>query len=47
MNVTIERGLAPNKFEVLINGVEFDKAGKKSVQDYLEEEVYGIPYHVF
>lgn len=31
----------------MINGVEFDKAGKKSVQDYLEEEVYGIPYHVF
>jgi exonuclease SbcC len=47
INVEIERGLAPTKFEVLINGVEFDKAGKKSVQDYLEEEVYGIPYHVF
>jgi exonuclease SbcC len=47
MRVEIERGLAPSKFEVLINGVEFDKAGKKSVQDYLEEEVYGIPYHVF
>jgi DNA repair exonuclease SbcCD ATPase subunit len=47
IEVEIERGLAPNKFNVLINGVEFDKAGKKSVQDYLEEEVYGIPYHVF
>ena len=47
INVEIERGLAPNKFNVLINGVEFDKAGKRSVQDYLEEEVYGIPYHVF
>jgi len=47
MHVEIERGLAPAKFDVLINGVEFDKAGKKSVQDYLEEEVYGIPYHVF
>ena len=31
----------------MINGIEFDKAGKKSVQDYLEEEVFGIPYHVF
>ena len=30
-----------------INGVEFDKAGKKSVQEYLEDEVFGIPYHVF
>ena len=47
MSVEIERGLMPNKFKVLINGVEFDKAGKKSVQDYLEEEIFGIPYHVF
>jgi DNA repair exonuclease SbcCD ATPase subunit len=47
INVEIERGLAPTKFNVLINGVEFDKAGKRSVQEYLEEEVYGIPYHVF
>jgi DNA repair exonuclease SbcCD ATPase subunit len=47
MNLEIERGLAPTKFSVLINGVEFDKAGKRSVQEYLEEEVYGIPYHVF
>lgn len=47
INIDIERGLSPNKFNVLINGVEYDKAGKKSVQDYLEEEVYGIPYHVF
>jgi exonuclease SbcC len=45
--VEIERGLAPGKFEVKLNGVEFDKAGKKSVQEYLEEEVFGIPYHVF
>ena len=47
LNVEIERGLLPNKFSVKLNGVEFDKAGKKSVQDYLEEEVFGIPYHVF
>lgn len=47
INIEIERGLAPNRFNVLINGVEFDKAGKRSVQEYLEEEVYGIPYHVF
>lgn len=46
-NVVIERGLAPGVFKVLLNGVEFDKAGKKSVQDYLEEEIFGIPYHVF
>ena len=45
--VSIERGLAPNKFEVKLNGVEFDKDGKRSVQEYLEEEIFGIPYHVF
>ena len=47
VEVEIERGLMPNKFSVLINGIEFDKAGKRSVQEYLEEEIYGIPYHVF
>lgn len=47
IDVEIERGLAPNKFGVTLNGVEFDKAGKRSVQEYLEEEVFGIPYHVF
>ena len=47
MFIEIERGISPNRFSVLINGVEFDKAGKKSVQEYLEDEVYGIPYHVF
>lgn len=46
-HVVIERGLAPGVFKVLLNGVEFDKAGKKSVQEYLEEEIFGIPYHVF
>ena len=45
--IVIERGLAPGVFKVLLNGIEFDKAGKKSVQDYLEEELFGIPYHVF
>ena len=47
MQVEIERGLMPNRFKVLINGVEFDKAGKRSVQEYLEDEIFGIPYHVF
>lgn len=46
-DVVIERGLAPGIFKVTLNGIEFDKAGKKSVQDYLEEEIFGIPYHVF
>ena len=46
-DVEIERGLAPSTFEVRLNGVEYDKAGKRSVQEYLEEEIFGIPYHVF
>lgn len=44
---TIERGIAPNHFKLLINGVEYDQAGKKNIQEYLEEEVLGIPYYVF
>lgn len=47
MQVEIERGLMPGKFKVMVNGVEFDKAGKRSVQEYLEDEIFGIPYHVF
>lgn len=47
IDVEVERGLDPGVFTVKLNGVEFDKAGKRSVQEYLEEEVYGIPYHVF
>jgi len=47
IEVIVERGLSPTVFNVTLNGVEYDKAGKRSVQDYLEEEIYGIPYHVF
>jgi len=47
MRVEIERGLMPGRFKVMVNGVEFDKAGKRSVQEYLEDEIFGIPYHVF
>tara|TARA_Y100000385_G_scaffold289325_1_gene358417 strand:- start:2447 stop:4117 length:1671 start_codon:yes stop_codon:yes gene_type:complete len=47
MLVEIERGLMPGRFKVTVNGVEFDKAGKRSVQEYLEDEIFGIPYHVF
>jgi DNA repair exonuclease SbcCD ATPase subunit len=43
----IERGLEPAVFEVRINGVPFDKAGKATVQDFLSEEVLQIPYGVF
>lgn len=43
----IERGLSPGLFKVIINGVEFDQAGKLNTQDYLEDELFEIPYNVF
>jgi len=45
--VTIERGLVPSYFKVSLNGVEYDQAGKKNIQEYLEEEILGIPFYVF
>lgn len=45
--IEIERGLEPNFFKVSLNGNEIDKAGKKSVQEYLEEEILEIPFYVF
>ena len=43
----IERGIAPNFFRLHINGAEYDQAGKKNVQEFLEEEILGVPYYVF
>lgn len=45
--LTIERGIEPSIFDVWINDVKFDKAGKKSVQDYLEDEILEMPFYVF
>jgi len=45
--VTIERGIAPNVFRLYVNGIEYDQAGKKNMQEFLEEEILGIPYYVF
>jgi DNA repair exonuclease SbcCD ATPase subunit len=45
--VLIERGLAPKLFKAEINGVPLDQAGKTNVQDYLETEVFEMPYNVF
>jgi DNA repair exonuclease SbcCD ATPase subunit len=45
--VTIERGISPNIFKLYVNGVEYDQAGKKNMQEFLEEEILGIPYYVF
>lgn len=45
--IVIERGVAPTKLEVTVDGKLYDESGKKNVQAYLEEELYGMPYYVF
>jgi DNA repair exonuclease SbcCD ATPase subunit len=45
--ITVERGAAPSFFRLYINGIEYNQAGKKNVQSYLEEEILGIPYYIF
>jgi len=46
-HIEIERGINPGVFNVKINGSEYDVAGKVNLQDFLETEIYEIPYHVF
>ena len=46
-HIEIERGINPGIFKVLINGTEYDVAGKSNLQEFLESEIYEIPYHVF
>ena len=46
-NVTITRGISPGLFEVDIDGVPYDTSGTSNVQDYLEYELFDIPYQVF
>jgi DNA repair exonuclease SbcCD ATPase subunit len=45
--IEIERGINPSIFNVKINGEDYDVAGKVNLQDFLETEIYEIPYHVF
>jgi DNA repair exonuclease SbcCD ATPase subunit len=45
--VVVERGLEPNLFKLFLDGSEYDQAGVRSVQDYLSEDILGIPYYVF
>lgn len=47
VEATIERGLLPNFFKVSINGKEYDQAGKRNVQDFLEDEILCMPYYIF
>lgn len=45
--VEIIRGVSPGLFEVIIDGVPYETAGNANVQDYLEIEMFDIPYQVF
>jgi DNA repair exonuclease SbcCD ATPase subunit len=45
--VIIERGVAPGYLKCFVNGIEYDQAGKKNVQNFIEEEVIGLPFYVF
>jgi exonuclease SbcC len=45
--VEIVRGISPGLFEVIIDGTPFDTSGNTNVQDYLELEIFDIPYQVF
>lgn len=46
-HIEIERGMYPHILNVKINGVEYDVAGKTNIQDFLDTEIYEIPYNVF
>lgn len=43
----VERGLDPSIFNLYVNGAIYDKAGSRSVQDYLTEDIIQIPNYVF
>jgi len=45
--ITVERGLEPSLFILYIDGVKYDQAGTKNIQDYLTDDLIGIPYYVF
>jgi len=46
-SIRIERGLEPSLFDLYVDGMKYDQAGSRSVQDYLTEDILGIPYYVF
>jgi len=46
-SIVVERGLEPSFFNLYIDGIAYDQAGKKNVQEYLTDDIIGIPYYVF
>lgn len=45
--IVITRGVSPGLFEVDIDDIPYDTSGNSNVQDYLEYELFDIPYQVF
>jgi DNA repair exonuclease SbcCD ATPase subunit len=45
--ITVERGLEPSLFTLFIDGIKYDQAGVKNIQDYLSDDLIGIPFYVF
>jgi DNA repair exonuclease SbcCD ATPase subunit len=45
--ITVERGLEPSFFNLSIDGIKYDQSGTKNVQDYLADDLIGIPFYVF
>ena len=45
--VTVERGLEPSLFNLYLDGVIYDQAGSKNVQEYLVDDLIGLPFYVF
>lgn len=45
--VMITRGVSPGLFEVEIDGAPYETSGSSNVQEYLEYEIFDIPYQVF
>jgi DNA repair exonuclease SbcCD ATPase subunit len=45
--IKVERGLEPSYLNLYLNGVIYDQAGSRNVQDYLTDDLIGIPYYVF
>lgn len=44
---SVERGLDPSVFNLYVGGTLYDKAGSRSVQDYLTDDIIQIPNYVF
>lgn len=44
---SVERGIDPSIFNLYVNDILYDKAGSRSVQEYLTDDIIQIPNYVF